>query len=469
MANRKGKTIPYRASGSKGSRKAASSGSGRTSAAGHTSAASTASVSASGQAAAAVSGRRPAGAGKERTDSRGGTDYTLIFLVLVMLVFGLVMLYSTSAYESALANDGDGTTYLRSQLRNTLIGLAVMAVAAFFPLDLLSNWFLVMVVAYGGSAAMVTSLYWIGVEVNGAKRWLQVGGFQFQPAELSKLAVILVTALWLSRLSGERLRKEDPVTGKKSLERMRRSGKPREALQTWRGFFLVLTPALLQAVLIYFISNNLSSAIIVVLIAAAMMFVASPEWRRYIVLAALVIAAVIVIVYYVVEIADSGDFRFERIRAWLDPTAYADDTALQTLQGLYGIGSGGIFGKGLGQSIQKLGTIPEAQNDMIFAIICEELGLFGAFSIIVLYLIMAWRMILIAVNARTLHESMIVIGVMSHIMIQVILNIAVVTNTIPNTGVTLPFFSYGGSAVVILLAEIGLVLNVARNSPPRPD
>ena len=467
MAKRKGKTIPYRGTGAKGSRKGTSSASGNASASGRPAAAA---ASASGHASAvSVSGRRPPAAGKAGAKGAGGTDYTLIFLVLLMLVFGLVMLYSTSAYESALAYDGDGTTYLKSQLRNTLIGLAVMAVAAFFPIDLLRNWFLIMVVAYGGSAAMVTSLYWIGVEVNGAKRWLQVGGVQFQPAELSKLAVILVTALWLSRLSGERIVKEDPETGKRSWERFRRSGKPREALQTWRGFFLALTPALLQAALIYFISNNLSSAIIVVLIAVAMMFVASPEWRRYFVLAALVIAAVVVIVYYVVEVADSGDFRFDRIRAWLDPTAYSDDTALQTLQGLYGIGSGGIFGKGLGQSIQKLGTIPEAQNDMIFAIICEELGLFGAFSIIVLYLIMAWRMILIAVNARTLHESMIVVGVMSHIMIQVLLNIAVVTNTIPNTGVTLPFFSFGGSAVVILLAEIGLVLNVARNSPPRPE
>ena len=157
------------------------------------------------------------------------------------------------------------------------------------------------------------------------------------------------------------------------------------------------------------------------------------------------------------------DFRGERILAWLDPEAYASGKGFQTLQALYAIGSGGIFGKGLGQSMQKLGFIPEAQNDMIFSIICEELGLFGAIAIILLFLLLIWRFMIVANNAPDLFGALLVVGVMGHIAIQVILNIAVVTNTIPNTGISLPFISYGGSSVMFLLIEIGLVLSVSHS------
>lgn len=147
--------------------------------------------------------------------------------------------------------------------------------------------------------------------------------------------------------------------------------------------------------------------------------------------------------------------------AWLHPEDYPDD-AYQTLQGLYAIGSGGLFGKGLGGSIQKLGYVPEAQNDFIFTIICEEVGLFGAICVILLFVLLIWRFMVIANNSPDLFGAMIVVGVMSHIALQVVLNLAVVTNSIPNTGVTLPFISYGGTSMVILLAEMGLVLSVSR-------
>jgi len=155
-------------------------------------------------------------------------------------------------------------------------------------------------------------------------------------------------------------------------------------------------------------------------------------------------------------------FRGTRILAWLDPEAYASDKGFQTLQALYAIGSGGIWGKGLCQSIQKLNFLPEAQNDMIFSIICEELGLFGAAAVILLFLLLIWRFMVIANNSADLFGAMLVVGVMGHIAIQVILNIAVVTNTIPNTGISLPFISYGGSSVLFLLIEIGIVLSVGR-------
>ena len=148
--------------------------------------------------------------------------------------------------------------------------------------------------------------------------------------------------------------------------------------------------------------------------------------------------------------------------AWLDPEAYASGKGFQTLQALYAIGSGGIWGKGLGQSMQKLGFLPEAQNDMIFSIICEELGLFGAAAVILLFVLLVWRFMIIANNSADLFGAMLVVGVMGHIAIQVILNIAVVTNTIPNTGISLPFISYGGSSVMFLLIEIGIVLSVGK-------
>ena len=153
-------------------------------------------------------------------------------------------------------------------------------------------------------------------------------------------------------------------------------------------------------------------------------------------------------------------YRAERLLIWRNPEKYAK--GYQTLQGLYAIGSGGLFGKGLGGSMQKLGFVPEAQNDMIFSIICEELGLFGAISVILLFVIIIWRFMVIASNAQDLYGALIVTGALAHISIQVILNIAVVTNTIPNTGISLPFISYGGTSVLFLLAEIGLVLSVSR-------
>ena len=152
-------------------------------------------------------------------------------------------------------------------------------------------------------------------------------------------------------------------------------------------------------------------------------------------------------------------YQLDRITAWVDPTA--TDTGYQTLQGLYAIGSGGFFGRGLGQSLQKLGFVPEPQNDMIFSIICEELGLFGATLLILMFMFMIYRFMVIASNAPDLMGSLLVVGVMAHIGIQVILNIAVVTNTIPNTGVTLPFISYGGTSVLFLMLEMGMVLSVS--------
>lgn len=225
---------------------------------------------------------------------------------------------------------------------------------------------------------------------------------------------------------------------------------------------MVLVPVPIAA-MVYLITSNLSSAIIIMGISVLMVFVASPDYKKFVLMVLAVIAAAAIVIVMTVNAGDSLEgFRSERILAWLDPESYAQGKGFQTLQALYAIGSGGIWGKGLGQSMQKLSFIPEAQNDMIFSIICEELGLFGAIAIILMFIMLLWRMMIVANNAKDLFGAMLVVGVMGHIAIQAVLNIAVVTATIPNTGISLPFISYGGSSVLFLLIEIGLVLSVAR-------
>lgn len=249
----------------------------------------------------------------------------------------------------------------------------------------------------------------------------------------------------------------DPVPGKSGVQ----DGK---SVRTMKGFFIMMGAPLPIAACVYLITDNLSSAIIIMGIAVLMVFVASPDYKKFVIMGLSVVAAAALLVFVVVQLGDKigGKFRLARIQAWLNPESQAQDKGFQTLQALYAIGSGGIWGKGLGQSMQKLSFLPEAQNDMIFSIICEELGLFGAVAIILMFIMLLWRMMVIANNAPDLFGAMLVVGVMGHIAIQAILNIAVVTNSIPNTGISLPFISYGGSSALFLLAEIGLVLSVAR-------
>lgn len=354
-------------------------------------------------------------------------DYSLMFLIIFMLAFGLLMLYSTSSYNAAI-EFGDSTCYLKKQFKSTLLGLAVMFIVANIDYHKLT---------WAGIVGYVTSLILIalvlsplGNEVNGARRWIIIGGMSIQPAEVAKLALIMLLALVINNRR----------------QNIRKLG------VTARIFALCIPPA----AEILLITKNMSSALIIVGITFVMLFVASPKYSHYIILGA---AGVSLIFAYL--FLGSG-FRSERVDAWMDPESYASGKGYQTLQALYAIGSGGLTGKGLGQSVQKLGYIPEAQNDMIFSIICEELGLFGGIAVILLFLMMIWRLLVIANNAEDLYGSMIVIGVMAHISIQVVLNIAVVTNVLPNTGITLPFISYGGTSILFLMMEMGLVLAVSK-------
>ena len=372
---------------------------------------------------------------KRKEQSEYFFDYSLLFIVLFLLGFGLVMIYSASSYE-AFQEFGDAAHYLKKQLTSIIIGLVLMVIVANIPYHFWERFFLL---GYLASMALVPLVLTpLGVESHGARRWIRIPGIglNLQPAEVAKLGMILFLAVMVCKMGS--------------------------AVRSLKGFiFMVLFP--MPVVLeVYLITKNLSSAIIILGISVLMVFVASPDYKKFIIMGAAGAAAVALLVFLIVSSGGEGGFRSERIVAWLDPESQAQGKGFQTLQALYAIGSGGIWGKGLGQSMQKLSFLPEAQNDMIFSIICEELGLFGAIAIILMFIMLLWRMMVIANNASDLFGAMLVVGVMGHIAIQAILNIAVVTNTIPNTGISLPFISYGGSSVMFLLIEIGLVLSVAK-------
>lgn len=360
-------------------------------------------------------------------------DYSLLFTIAFLIMFGLLMIYSASSYKAQLDYNGNAAYFMTRQGVIALGGFAFMIFisrldyrwyAKFYKPAIAVSWFMMIAVSF------------VGRRVNGKRRWLGVGPLSFQPTELVKITIIVSVAALLVKLG----RDVD-----------RPAGIARIAM-------VVLPLAAIVA------ANNLSSGIIIAGIGFVMLFVASRKKLWYF----LVMAAGGLVIAFAPQIGNGlraihllKPYQLNRINVWKNPEAFASDGGYQVLQGLYAIGSGGLFGKGLGESIQKLGFVPEAQNDMIFSIICEELGLFGAVSLILVFMFMIYRFMVIASNAPDLFGCLLVVGVMAHIAIQVILNIAVVTNTIPNTGITLPFISYGGTSIVFLEAEMGMVLSVS--------
>ena len=350
-------------------------------------------------------------------------DIPLLITVLDLILFGMVMLYSTSSYNG-LVKFGDSFYYLKKQFFATSLGLAAMYLVANIDYHV---WAAFSVLGYGISAILSTLVLFVGQEINGSKRWLALGPLSFQPSEFAKIALIIFLA-WMVTKQGKKIVK-------------------------LKIMFLVILSALPIVGLVG--TNNLSTAIIILGIAVVLIFVASPKYMQFLAIGAMGVG-------FVTIFLATASYRLERLAIWLNPEEY--EKGYQTLQGLYAIGSGGVFGVGLGNGKQKLGFVPEAQNDMIFSIICEELGLFGACFLIVLFGVLIWRLMVVASHTKELFGCLIVSGIMAHIMIQVILNIAVVTNTIPNTGITLPFVSYGGTSVLFLLSEMGIALNVSMST-----
>lgn len=363
-------------------------------------------------------------------------DYSLLFVTIFIAGFGLIMIYSTSSYTAQM-KFGNTQYYFKKQLMFMLLGFAAMYVA--YRIDY-HVWHKLAFPVFICASLLVFALIPFGSEANGATRWIRFGSFGVQPADVCKPAVIMMVSSAVCSY-GTKLKKFRYVM-----------------------LICILTGGV-EAALVFVISNNMSSAIIIFLIAFVQTFIAYPGYKIYVALTGLAAAGVGGIYAWLTNMIKGGNmtesFRLNRLLVWINPENYASDKGFQTVQALYAIGSGGLFGKGLGKSLQKLGYIPESQNDMIFSIICEEIGLFGAIFVIIVFGVMLWRIAHVAQNAPDLFGTLLVSGVFAHIAIQVVLNIAVVTNFIPNTGVSLPFISYGGTSETILLAEIGLVLNVS--------
>lgn len=361
-------------------------------------------------------------------------DYDLLLVIIFLMCFGLVMLYSSSAYSAQVDYKNDMFFFTRQAMIG-IIGFIVM--------------FIVSKIDYHLYGAYAKELFWfsmflmalvqtpLGKTVNGARRWIRLpGGLSLQPAEFTKIAVILFMAYEIC-LFGQKAKK-------------------------WDGIKILLGYGLVATLGVFLLTDNLSTAIIVFAITCILIFVVHPKTKPFV--AGVIVAGIvgiIGIIFLKYTLAKSDNFRMRRIIAWLNPEANADTDSYQFLQGLYAIGSGGFFGKGLGNSTQKLHAIPEAQNDMILAVICEELGVFGAIIILCLFAFMLYRLLFIARNAPDLYGALIATGIFAHIALQVTLNIGVVTGLLPTTGVTLPFISYGGTAIVILLAEMGIALGIS--------
>lgn len=385
-------------------------------------------------------GRRKAGREKKsRNDLAGGRrfaqyfDYPLMASVILLLAFGLIMLYSASYYNAQKSGFED-LYFFKRQLFFALGAVGMMVVAPIVDYHRL-YWLAPFVYLLAILAMAAVHIPGLGHASHGSLRWLSLFGISFQPAELGKVAVIVALPVVILKL-GKRI-------------------------QSLYGLFILFLVVAVQAAACMILTDNLSTALIIVAIGYLVVLLAYPRTKRFL-LATGVVAAVGVALMPLALHLMEGSFRLTRIRVWLNPAENLNDGGWQVMQALYAIGSGGFFGKGLGNSTQKLGWIPEAQNDMIFSIVCEELGIFGALLLLGLFLYLIYRLYFIAQNAPDLFGSLLVAGVTVHIAIQVILNISVVLNVIPTTGVTLPLVSYGGTALLIQVFEICFALSVSR-------
>lgn len=386
---------------------------------------------------------------KRKKTKESTPDFVLIGLIILIVAFGVIMVYSASYYY-AMTKGWSATHFAKKQLIFGVIGLVAMLFIAFkFDYHICTNRRLVECF-YVISVIAAISVKFIGVEANGAKRWIQLGPIQIQPSEFVKLAVVLMVTSYIIR----------------NRKRMNRF---------WTNFWawmIVIIPAGIVTTL----GSNLSSGIVILGIGAVIIFSASPKIWYYVCLVGVGVALVLGVRQLAINTPKGKDttipivksllpaYRIDRIRAWTDPFSDPSEDGYQTIQALYAVGSGGIFGRGLSQGVQKLGFMPEPYNDIIFAVICEELGLVGALVLMLVYGIVVMRGMAIAMRAPDYSGSFIAIGITSMVGIQAIINVAVNTNTIPTTGMQLPLISYGGTALIVLLATLGILLNISKYS-----
>lgn len=375
---------------------------------------------------------------KNETKKRRFYDYSLIFIILFLLVMGLIMIYSASSYTADLKFK-NSAYFVNKQLIFVGLGLILMIIVSLIPYQV---WIKLSKPIYVVATALVGAVLVIGRDANGARRWINLFGIKFQPSEFVKVAIIIFSSYYLVKYKND-LHSTDRKVAEKKL---------------WFLFGVIFVPTVLVMV------ENLSTSIIIFLIAFCMSFLGTSNKRLHTVGA---IAMGVILFFskpFVKFIYERGarDYHLTRLLVWAEPEKFSRDGGYQVIQGLYAIGSGSFFGKGLGQGMQKF-FLPESQNDMIFAIIVEELGLFGAGLIMGAFVFLIYRMIKISFSVTDPEGVYLVVGILIHLSLQVILNIAVVTGVLPNTGVSLPFISYGGTSILVLLGEMGIVLSVARS------
>ncbi len=370
-----------------------------------------------------------------------GIDMPMLFLILTLLSVGLVMLFSAS-YAFAYYNYGSSYFFVSRQGMFALVGVLLMLVISTFDYHHLHK---LNIPIFGVAVGLLTAVLIFGPLLkvnaivpnrNGAYRWINLFGIiEFQPSEVAKFALILMFAHLIS------------VNGPK-MATFRHGVVP---------FFGIL--GLVDGLVI--LEKHVSATLIISLIAVLLMFIGGTKLRYFLIIAGLGALALSAVIF-----SDSFGYAMDRVQGWLDPfNPPADVDTWQTVQSLYAIGSGQILGVGIGQSRQKYLYLPEPQNDFIFAIVCEELGFIGALIVIILFALFIWRGVYISLHARDRFGTLLGLGITFQFGIQAILNICVVTNTIPNTGIALPFFSYGGTALVMLLAEMGVLLSISRSAP----
>ncbi len=364
--------------------------------------------------------------------SVGEMDYFLLFVIIALILIGIIMVFSASSYQS-VTSFGTPYHFFIRQAVFALLGLIGLTVTAnVYYGNYLKRW---PAVLYVTTSALLLLVLRFGKVINGAKRWLEIpgtGGLGFQPSEIAKVTMILTVSAIIAR-------------------------RPK-ILNDWKGFFQISAVIMFMAILIGV--ENMSTAIIVMLIGFGIIFVVSPFTKQLLAIGLAGVASLVSFLAYQAFFTD--EFRGGRFKAWLDPFSDELGKGFQTVQSLYAIASGGFFGLGLGNSRQKLSYIPESHNDIIFAIICEEMGFFGAAIIIVLYIILIYRGIQIALKAPNLFGTLVAFGIVIMVSVQVIINVAVVTNTIPNTGIALPFISYGGTSLIFMITTLGILLNISR-------
>ena len=381
---------------------------------------------------------RPAGKGRRLIHS--DVDGVLLGVVIALLVIGILMMFSAS-YPAAIEDGRSGTYYATRQLAFAGAGLVIMGILSVVPYQFFSKLWV------SGSAFAVSFIMLILVLIPGigsdqgtfARRWIAVGGMTFQPSEMMKIAIVLFFAMLIIR----------------NEHRM-------------KTFWYGIVPYMLMLGMIAGLmmkEPHLSGTLIIGVLALTLIFVGGARPAHFAILIAIGTVGLTCVVLYMMH-SKGVDYFQNRILSWLDPfnEEYMQKETWQTCQSLIAIGSGGMFGLGLGASRQKYNYLPEAQNDFVFAVLCEEFGFVGAFTVILLFCLLVFRGFYIAAKARDKFGMLVAVGFTMHIGLQALLNIAVVSNAIPNTGISLPFFSYGGTALMMQLAEMGVLLNISRQA-----